>query len=91
MEDDIFLIRCLHFPTLAHDSSAVKRVVALQGLISVTADFKVWIIMGKKTRRWFVMGYTAACMLFTDLFSVFVFLMCVWHQISREIMGCYCF
>lgn len=43
-----FLLECLHFPTLAHVSATVKRVIVLQGLISVRADSRLRFIIAAK-------------------------------------------
>ena len=38
-----FLLECLHF--LTHVSATIKRVIALQGSISVRADIRLRFIM----------------------------------------------
>lgn len=43
-----FLLECLHFPTLAHVSATVKRVIVLKGLMSVRADIRLRFIIAEE-------------------------------------------
>lgn len=51
--------------------SSVKRVIVLQGLISVRADIRLWIIIVKNKRRWSVKGYNVCAYAFQNVFRTF--------------------